>query len=250
MYRRYSNRKIAKIKNINIIKQKLAQACINYKDVFQEIVLKVYQISENNTCSDKVVFKGNIADAIDWCSEKQIQMKSAFDGYLNNIRNNSDRNSLLKFTKQLLNKIEQSNLYSDKCFKMIKKFIRDFSVNDSENKLPNSMMKSYIDGQNGIKDQIALYRKIVTNDRVNVLNSLNNYYIQNQRKQNYTIGVSGIQKAIQNNQILTINLKKSGLVRIKPKSIRVQKWILLGQQLDEENNVIANVVICQSDVKK
>lgn len=250
MYRRATKRYISKIKNINIIQQKLKQALIIKKDVFQEITLKVYQIGYDNSYTDKVVFKGNISDTIDWCSEKQIEMKSVFDGYLNNIRNNSDRTSLLKFTKSLLDKINESNLYSDKCFKMVRKFIRDFSIKDPQLKLKDSMMKSYIDGDKGIKEEIAFYRKIVTNDRVNILNSLNNYYIQNDKKENYTIGVNGIKKAIDNNQILTIELIKNGTVRIRPKQIHVQKWILLGQQLDDENNVISNVVICQSDVKK
>lgn len=249
MYRRTTTR-ISKIKNINIIQQKLKESLIVKKDVFQQITLKVYKIGYGNSFTDQVVFKGNILDTLDWCSEKQIEMKSAFDGYLNNIRNNSDRESIIKFTKNLLSQIEQSNLYSQKCFKMVRKFIKDFSIKQPQLKLKNSQMKSYIDGKNGIKYQIALYRKLVTNQRVNVLQSLHQYYINSDQKQNYSLGISGIQKAIDDNQILKIKLKKSGYVTIKPTKVRSQKWVLFGQQINQDGQPIKKVIICCSDLDK
>lgn len=249
MYRRATKR-IAKIKNINIIEQKLKQSLITKKDVFQQVTLKVYKIGINNSFTKQVVFEGNILDTLDWCSEKQIQMKSAFDGYLNNIRNNSDRSSILKFTKNLIEKINSSNLYSDKCFRMVKKFIKDFSIKDPQLKLKDSQMKDYIDGKNGIKKQIQLYRKLVTSQRVNVLTSLYQYYVSNDKKQNYSLGISGIQKAIDQDQILKIKLKKSGYVKIKPTKVKTQKWVLFGQQLDQNNQTIQNVIICCSDIDK
>lgn len=250
MYRRATKRKISKIKNINIIQQKLKQSLITKKDVFQQVTLKVYKIGQNNSFTKQIVFKGNILDTLDWCTTKQIQMKSAFDGYLNNIRNNSDRNSILKFTKKLLQQIQQSNLYSDKCFKMVKKFIKDFSIKQPQLKLKDSQMKDYIDGKNGIKNQIALYRRLVTTQRVIVLNSLQGYYVSDEKKQNYSLGVSGIQKAIDNDQILRIKLKKSGYVKIKPTKVKTEKWVLFGEQLDENGDIINKVIICQSDVDK
>lgn len=249
MYRRATKR-IAKIKNINIIEQKLKQSLITKKDVFQQVTLKVYKIGINNSFTKQVVFKGNILDTLDWCSEKQIQLKSTFDGYLNNIRNNSDRSSILKFTKNLIEKINSSNLYSDKCFRMVKKFIKDFSIKDPQLKLKDSQMKDYIDGKNGIKKQIQLYRKLVTSERVNVLTSLYQYYVSNDKKQNYSLGISGIQKAIDQDQILKIKLKKSGYVKIKPTKVKTQKWVLFGQQLDQNNQPIQKVIICCSDIDK
>lgn len=249
MYRRATKR-TAKIKNINIIQQKLKQSLIVKKDVFQQVTLKVYKIGQNNSFTKQVVFKGNILDTLDWCSVKQIEMKSAFDGYLNNIRNNSDRQSMIKFTKNLLKQIQDSNLYSSKCFKMVRKFIKDFSIKEPQLKLKDSQMKEYIDGKIGIKSQIALYRKLVTSQRVNALNSLHQYYINNDSKQNYSLGINSIQKAIDNDQILKIKLKKSGYVRIKPTKVKTQKWVLLGQQVDDEGKYIQKVIICCSDVDK
>lgn len=249
MYRRATKR-IAKIKNINIIEQKLRQSLITKKDVFQQVTLKVYRIGQNNSFTKQIVFKGNILDTLDWCSTKQIEMKAAFDGYLNNIRNNSDRASIIKFTKSLLKQIEESDLYSPKCFKMVRKFIKDFSVKDPQLKLKDSQMKDYIDGKRGIKSQIALYRNLVTSQRVIVLNSLHQYYINSDSKQNYTLGISSIQKAIDNDQILKIKLKKSGYVKIKPTKVRTQRWVLFGQQIDQNGQSINKVIICCSDVDK
>lgn len=248
MYRRATKRRISKIKNINIIQQKLKTSLILKKDVFQQITLKVYRIGANNSFTDKIVFKGNILDTLDWATEKQIEMKAVFDGYLNNIRNNGDRNSILKFTRNLLQQIDNSQLYDSKCFKMARKFIKDFS--DKELKLKDSQMKYYIDGKDGIKQQIALYRKLVTHDRVSVLTALQNYYINSQQKQNYSLGISGIQKAIDNDQILYIKLKKSGQVKIRPTMVKTEKWVLFGQQLNDDNQVIKKVIICQSDLSK
>lgn len=248
MYRRTSKRLFAKIKNINIIQQKLKESLIIKKDVFQQVTLKIYRIGVNNSFTDQVVFQGNILDALDWATEKQIQMKSVFDGYLNNIRNNSDRLSILKFTKNMIQQIDESKLYDLKCFKMVRKFIKDFS--NKQNKLKDSQMKLYIDGKNGIKQQIALYRKLVTSQRVSVIASLQNYYINSEQKQNYSLGIGGIQKAIDNDQILYIKLKKSGQVKIKPTSIKSEKWVLFGEQLNQNNQVIKKVIICQSDLAK
>ena len=250
MYRRGSLNKIAKIKNINIIERKLQQSLIFKKDSFQQVTLTVYKIGVNNTFTKDIVFQGNIFDTLQWCLQKQTQFKAQFDGYLNNIRNNSSRKLLIKYTKKLSDFIKSSNLFSEKCFKILDKFVKDFSEKDPQKKLKDSQMSSYIQGQKGIKRTISLYRNIVTNSRVKAIKSLKDYYINSQKKQNYILGISGIQKAIDKNQVLTISLNDSGVVRILPKSVRSQKWVLFGQLLDEQGNFVKNVIICHSDVKK
>ena len=111
-------------------------------------------------------------------------------------------------------------------------------------------MYSYIEGQNGIKDTIALYRNIVTNNRVKAIKALRDYYINSDQKQKYILGISKIQKAIDNQQILTIATKDSGIIKIRPKNVRPEKWVLFGQLLDDSNRVIKNILVCQSDVKR
>lgn len=248
MYRRAFIDKISKIKNINIIQKKLKQSLITKKDSFQQVVLNVYKIGKDNTFTEQIVYSGNIFDVLQWCIQKQDEFKTQFDGYLNNIRNNSDKKYILKYTKKLYDFIKQSNLYSDKCFKILEKFINDFS--NKQKKLKDSDVVNYLQGNNGIKNIISKYRKIITHDRVYVLKSLSQHYIDDDKKQNYILGISGIQKAIKNNDILKINLKDSGIVRIKPINVKQQKWVLFGKLLDENDNVIKNVIICQSDIKR
>ena len=250
MNRRASIDRSAKIKNINIIQKKLQESLIFKKDSFQQIILTIYKIGVNNTFTKDVVFKGNIFDALDWCLQWQQKFKSQFDGYLNNIRNNSSRKLLIKYTKKLRDFIKQSGLYSDKCFKILDKFVSDFSNKNPQTKLTDSKMYSYIQGKGGIKQAISLYRKLVTNQRVNAIKSLKNYYIDSDSKQNYILGISGINKAIQNNQVLTISMKNSGVIKVRPKSVRPQKWVLFGQLIDDNGQYVKNVIICQSDVKK
>lgn len=244
----YRRCRVAKIKNINIIQRKLKDALIVKKDNFQQVFLKVYQIGVDNSFTDVVVFSGNILDVLQWCKVYQNQMKSLFDGYLNNIRNNSDKNSILKYTKKMLQRIQSSDLYDDKCFKMVKKFVKQFSKKN--NNLKDSDVVGYIEGKYGIKKQISVYRQLVTKDRVRLLQALYSYYMGQDKKQNYVLGISGIEKAIQNNQILNINLKKRGKIRVRPEKIQLQKWVMLGQQLDQKDQVIRKVFICQSDVDK
>lgn len=58
-------------------------------------------------------------------------------------------------------------------------------------------MHGLIFGKNGIKEDIDLYRGIVTADRVTVLKSLKNYYVNNDSKTKYGIGIKTINKAIE-----------------------------------------------------
>lgn len=250
MYRRGSIDRIAKIKNINIIQNKLRQSLITKKDSFQQVILTVYKIGLDNQFTKDIVFKGNIFDTLDWCIEKQSQCKSAFDGYLNNIRNNSSRKSLIKYTKQLSQFVKQSGLYSNECFYILDKFVKDFSNKDPQTKKKDSEIVLYLQGQDGIKETISKYRNIVTNNRVKVIKSLKNYYIDSDKKQKYILGITGIQKAIKNNQILTISTNDYGVIKIKPKSVKPQKWVLFGQLLDQEEKFVKNIIICQSDIKK
>lgn len=254
MFRRYriSKRIIAEpiIRNINTILNKMENSLMDRVDNDGEIVIKIYKIGKNKTFDDTVIKTGTIQECLDWCIEKQNYMKKTFDSFITNVKNNSNRIVIVNYVKKLRDDINASGLYDDKCFFILDKFIKQMSIKDKDMKTPDSAMHGMIFGTDGIKSKIDYYRSIVTSDRVIVLKSLKNYYINNINKVKYGIGIKTITDAIESNETLKINTKNYGQILIKPIEVRKESWSMLCDKVDNNGKIIEKIIICQSDLEK
>lgn len=254
MTRRYrvSKKIIAEpiIRNINTILNKMENSLMDRIDNDGEISIKIYKICRDNTVDGEIVKSGTIQECLDWCIEKQDYMKKTFDSFITNAKNNSDRKVIIAYVKKLREDIDNTGLYDSRCFSILDKFVKQMSIKEKEFRLPDSAMHGLIFGTDGIKSTIDYYRKIVTADRVIVLKSLKNYYINHINKVKYGIGIKTIKEAIENGQTLKINTNNYGTIFINPIEVRKEAWSMLCNQVDEKGNLIEKIIICQSDLKK
>jgi len=254
MFRRYriSKTVIAEpiIRNINTILNKMENSLMDRIDDDGEIIIKIYKIGKDKTADNTIVKSGTIQECLDWCIEQQNYMKKTFDSFITNVKNNSNRQVIIKYVEKLRNDINATGLYDQKCFSILDKFIKQMSIKDKNSKLPDSAMHGMIFGSDGIKSVIDYYRKIVTADRVIVLKSLKNYYINNVNKVKYGIGIKTIKEAIDNNETLKINTNNYGTILVKPVEVRKEAWSMLCERVDENGKIVDKIIICQSDLKK
>lgn len=254
MFRRYRISKtiVAEpiIRNINTILNKMESSLMDRIDNDGEITINIYKIGKNKVADNNIIFSGTIQECLEWCITQQNYMKKTFDSFITNVKNNSDRKTIINYVKKLRDDINSTGLYDDKCFTILDKFVKQMSITDKKTKLPDSAMHGMIFGSDGIKSVIDFYRKIVTADRVIVLKSLKNYYINNVNKVKYGIGIKTIKEAIDNNETLKINTNNYGTILVKPVEVRKEAWSMLCERIDENGKIVDKIIVCQSDLKK